>query len=118
MRRRTAPIVLATLTFAACSSWHPATAPTAADSTTFVHDVRITRTDHSVLLLDRAQVVGDSLVGAAGGARVAVALRDIERVEERRPSPIRTTGLVLGIVAGTLAVLIVVAVATLPPNWN
>jgi len=118
MRRRNLPIVLATLTFAACSSWHPRSAPTTADNTVFTHPVRVTRTDHSVLVLDGAQVVGDSLVGSAAAARVAVALRDIERVDERKPSPLRTTGLVLGIVVGTLALLAVVAAAAIPPNWN
>lgn len=48
--------------------------------------VRLTLTDGTVVVLERPRIQGDSLVGERSGshARVAVALRDLERAEDRR----------------------------------
>ncbi len=105
-------LLLATLTLAACTSWHARTAPASGSGATFDHPIRVTRTDRSVVLFDRAQVVGDSLVGDVGTARTAIALTDVARVEERRVSALRTGGLALGVllVATTAFVVAIIAV--------
>jgi len=118
MRRRTAFVVLAASLAAGCSSWHARVAPTAADSLTFEHPLRVTRTDRSVLVIDHARVSGDSLIGQRGGVRLAVALRDVQRVDERRVSGARTTALVVGSVVGAFVLLAIVAAAAIPPDWN
>ena len=72
----------------ACASWQrvslaPDGAPTLADAS----PVRATLRDGTVLVLERPRIEADSLVGERSDshARVAVALVDLERVEERRP---------------------------------
>ena len=118
MRRRTALLAFAMLVTTGCSSWHMRAAPTAADTASFAHPIRVTRSDQSVLVLDHARVNGDSLVGESDGGRVAIALRDVQRIDERRVSAPRTTALVVGTALAALAALMILAAATLTPNWN
>lgn len=115
MRRRTELLVLATFLVAGCSSWHSRSAPSPADSLGFGHPVRVVRTDGSAIVLDPALVRGDSIVGTSGSTRVAIALRDVQRVDERRTSVLRTGALV---VLGAFVAVIALAAATLTPNWN
>ena len=44
-------------------------------------DVRVERRDGSTVRLQRAAVVGDSVVGTADSTRVAIALGDVARVD-------------------------------------
>ncbi len=117
-RRSALVLALAMLAFTGCASWHARSAPATGDSTTFAHTIRVTRTDRSVLVLEHARVAGDSLVGDVAGNRMSIALRDVARVDERKVSALRTSGLVLGIAVGAFALLLAVAAATLPPSWN
>ena len=87
-----------------CSAWHrravPAPAPAPApEAPAFAGRVRVTRTDGRRVLFTAVRVAGDSLVGdpRGPGRRAAVALGDIRRVDERRPSPQRTRGLLIGV---------------------
>jgi hypothetical protein len=70
--------------------------------------VRVTLADGRALVLARAAVAGDSLVGEEGSPpkRRAVALREVTRVDARRISAVRTLGLgwlVLNALAGVAA---------------
>lgn len=114
-RRRTAALVLAAVLSTACSSWHARTAPNASDSAALAHRIRVTRSDRSVVVLDHASVRGDSLIGQHDGSRVAIALGDVQRVDEKRVSAVRTTVLVL---VAAFAGILVLAALTVPPNWN
>ena len=115
-----APCLLAPAT--ACSTWSRRdVAPGAPVVVSDRRAVRVTRADGSVLVMTHSVIVNDSLVGVAGEPprRVAVAVRDVERLDERRFSPARTAGLALGTVVGlaaTLALFVVVAVATSGPT--
>lgn len=118
MRRHRAILVLTAFIAIGCSSWHARVAPSAADAVSFAHPIRVTRADRSVVVLDHARVSGDSLVGEQGGARVALPISDVQRLDERRISGPRTTALVVGSLLAAFVVLAIVAAATIPPDWN
>jgi hypothetical protein len=77
------------------------------------------RADQSTIELARPAVVGDSLVGEVGTppVRTAVALSDVRRLEERRVSTARTTGLVVGGAALLFVVLLAAAVSAALTAW-
>ena len=72
------------------------------------HAVRITRTDQSVIVLEHPRMSGDGLEGDVGSQRFAIALTDIQRLEERQTSLLKTGAKVAG---SWLAVWIVSALA-------
>jgi hypothetical protein len=120
-RLRTCALVVTASAAAACHSWQgrpvaPATPPALSGNST----VRITRTDRSTLVVDRARVEGDSIVGEVGRPpeRVAVALRDVRQLDERRVSAARTGGLVIGGSMVVVLLLIAAAVAAALGSWN
>lgn len=86
--------------------------------------VRVTRTDHSTIVIDDARIVGDSLVGDVGDPaketpqHAAVALRDIVSVDVHHVSAVRTGAVVLVSLVVVGGVLLAAAVATLAGNWN
>lgn len=67
---------------------------------------------HARVVFHGASVEGDSLVGVRSGSAQPVAIADVRRAEERRFSARRTTGLVLGVVAGGFLALIVLVAAS------
>jgi hypothetical protein len=99
-----------------CHTWQrrdvaqlqPAAAPTISGS----HPVRVTHAGGSKLVLNRAEVVGDSVVGEVGkrSERAAVAVADVRRLEERRVSGPRTALLVAGAAVAAFALLLAAAV--------
>jgi hypothetical protein len=101
-----------------CHAWQrrdvailvPAPAPTISGS----YPVRVTRADGGHVILNRAQVVGDSIVGEVGTRHVrsAVAVAEVRRLEEQRVSRLRTALLVPAIALGALALLIAAAAVT------
>ena len=104
-----------------CTSWkqRPLTAGvTPAFSTE--RPVRITRSDRSEIVLEHPRIEGDSLIGDVGNPpqRVAVALRDVQRIEDRSVSLARTGGLVVGAGAVLFSVLIVATVLTVITLWS
>ena len=109
-RRRTlCSFVLATLVIAsACTTWSRQSEPPA--QVVAAHPgalVRVTRTDHSVVTVRDAHVVGDTLVGTTNDdARVPVALAVsyIESIDTRAVSGARTAGLGVGALAAIIAV--------------
>ncbi len=113
---------LASPGLSACATWQRRDLPVAGVATPAppTGRLRVTRTDQSTLVLTHALVTHDSVVGDAGAppARVAVALRDVYRLDERHVSPVRTGGLVLGgaVVGGVL--LLGAAVAAVLAGWH
>jgi hypothetical protein len=98
--------LLAVLPLAACSTWRVRPTP-AAEAAPGASLVRVTLVGGRPVVLARARVAGDSLVGEEGTPpqRRAVALREVVRVEGREFSPARTLGvgwLALNAVAGVL----------------
>jgi hypothetical protein len=120
MRFSTLPLLLAALA-AGCTTWRPQTAPApqvvAAQSD---GSVRVLRRDQSTLVLRHPQVVGDSIVGDAGDPprRVAVATADVQRLEVRRVSAVRTGGLGIGVLVAVTCVAVVAATVALLSAWN
>ena len=101
-----------------CHTWQrrdvanlrPAPAPTISGS----HPVRLTHAGGSKTVLNRAEVVGDSVVGEVERRprRAAVAVADVHRLEERHVSVPRTALLVVGVAVGVFASFVSIALAT------
>jgi hypothetical protein len=120
MRFRAVPFA-ALLAAAACTSWHPQTAPAPQVVTANANGtVRVTRRDQSVLVLHHPQIVGDSIIGDAGdpGRRAAVAMADVARIDARKVSAARTGGLSLGVIVLGSIILIGAATAAVLGGWN
>ena len=78
--------------------------------------VELTRTDHSVLRVKRATVIGDSLVAVTDDtaeSRVAVATKDIQSIAVREVSTGRSVALGGGIAVAAFATLLVIAAVAL-----
>lgn len=99
LRRAVALPLLALLPLSGCTTWRTRAVPAAGSDGRLPDPVLVTRTDHSVLMLHAAVVQGDSIVGTTRaddrGARVAVALRDVERMEARGTDVLRTGAVVV-----------------------
>jgi hypothetical protein len=108
IRFTAAPLLVCAL-LGACTTWRsrPVSQPGAA---AFVaKQARVTRADGTILVMTDAHVRGDSLSGtAARGARVAIPLRDVRRVEVRRPNELATAVLAT-FAAAAVAVLVLVS---------
>jgi hypothetical protein len=107
------PVLLLAVGLSACSTWRPVApagigSPGAADRP---DKVRLTLSDETEVVLHRPFVVGDSVVGFAGGGRAAYALVDLRRADTREPDDVRTAALVLGPVAVGFVVVTVREVA-------
>ena len=115
------PLVLSLL-LSACMVWTAPAAAPAAVSRANGQTVRVERTDHSTITVNRASVRNDSIVGVAtdgSGAPVAIAMADVQGVSTRDVSPGRTLGAVglVGLAAlGALAIFVIIVVST--SNWN
>ncbi|HEX8904796.1 MAG TPA: hypothetical protein VF771_08150 [Longimicrobiaceae bacterium] len=94
-----APLILS-LAAGGCTQWHAQHAP-APEVVARQHgrgSVRVQRRDGSVLVLETPSVSGDSIIGVGGTPprRTSVALADVERIDRRGFSPVKTGGLVVG----------------------
>ena len=108
----------------ACATWHHATegevAPRPPDPDA---RVRVTRRDGAMAVLTRVRVQNDTLAGdvvdpePGTPTRVAISLREVERVELRRVDTDRTVLLVIGVGVGA-ALLAVLAVVSALSDWN
>jgi hypothetical protein len=67
--------------------------------------VRVQRADRSRIVLSRPQLRGDSLVGTTRGRPTGVPLGDISQIAVRRGNALKTTGLILGILAAPFALV-------------
>lgn len=102
MRRalRWSAILISLFSTAACSGWHQRDISSGvAPVVTGKQQARVTRRDGSSLVILAPRVEGDSLVaqGRGGESRVALPLRDVERVETREVSVGRTALLIGGL---------------------
>jgi hypothetical protein len=112
------PPLLLLLCLPGCHTWQrrdvaqlrPASTPTISGS----HPVRLTHAGGSKIVLNRAEVVGDSVVGEVERRprRAAVAVADVHRLEERHVSVPRTALLVVGVAVGVFASFVSIALAT------
>lgn len=121
--RRTAAVLLALVLGAAgCGTWGRRPVPQPSSAEPLPTTVRVTRTDRSVLVLHEPSVQADSLVGFAGDAsprtRVAVPLSDVQRIDGRKVSVVRTAGTTLAVLAVGTVVLIGVTLAAFLGSWN
>ena len=111
-RRRVAFALASLAWISACSSWHrrdisAGVAPVISSD----RPVRVTLVGGSVIVLLNPRVAGDSLIGEVGNQpqRMALALRDVSRIEDRRTSVARTGALTAGVTAGVTVVLVALA---------
>ncbi|MEP7345692.1 MAG: hypothetical protein ABI877_10510 [Gemmatimonadaceae bacterium] len=98
-----------------CSTWKQRPLPAgAAPALTAERTVRVTRIDGGVLVLEHPRIAGDSLLRDVGNPpqRAVLSLRDVQRIEERRVSLLRTGGLALGTGALLFVIFVAVAIST------
>jgi hypothetical protein len=76
----------------ACTTWRALPTPAPTVQRTLEGPVRVTRADQYAIVLDPAEVIGDSIFGVSkpGRKRVAIALADVLRVEQYREDVIGT----------------------------
>jgi len=99
-------LVVTTLT--ACTSWRvQPVSPEQLLNDERSRTVRVQRADRSRVVLNSPQLVPDSLLGTTRGQRTGVPLADITQIAVRRENALKTTGLILGIPATALAVVLV-----------
>lgn len=108
------PLAIAgTVALPACTTWARQSAPPAqvvANNPDAL--VRVTRTDHSVVTVRGAKVVGDTLLGTTNDdahLAVAIPIADVEAVDTRAVSGARTAGLGAGVLVAAIAVVGVAA---------
>lgn len=112
-------MALLAATSMACTTWtaHPTPGPEAVE---YPKQIRVHRTDGSVISITNPQVAGDSIVGMSlsrdAATRVAVAKGEIRKIESEEFSPGRTTLLVGAI--GTVLLAIVVINALEHMSWG
>jgi len=112
--------VSATTTATACSSWRHQDGPAPQVLAGQHGEVRVTRHDHAVYRLRDATVVGDSIVGTSGspGERVAIAVADVERIDARKVSAVKTGAATIGVLAVVSVIAVAAAVAAFLGDWN
>lgn len=109
-RSRWSPLLAAcaALTLGGCTTWARQSGPPArAVASHAGARIRVTRTDHSVITVRDARVLGDTIVGRTDDdarLRVAIPVADVASVDARAVSGARTAGLGAGVFLGVLAV--------------
>ena len=97
-----------TVSLAACSQWHlESVSPRELVSGTHPRQVRVTRQDSTVLVVDGPAIVGDSLHGRVQGKPSAIALPEITGVAVRQTHGAHTALLMGGMAALTAGVIAV-----------
>lgn len=96
------------LPLGACTTWRDQPPPLPTVRRTIDGPVRVTRRDGYSIVLDAADVRGDSIVGISQlqKRRVSIALDDATRVEQRRDNVIGTVALVVSITAAALGLYV------------
>ena len=87
-RRITALLLLCATT--GCSTWRATSVPAATAPSAAPRPVRFVRAGVDTVILERAVVLGDSLVGWQGRRRVATPLTDVQQLETARVDVRRT----------------------------
>ena len=102
---------------AGCMVWSRPQTPASQDIKEDAGALRVTKIDHSVVVVTHAAIRNDSIIGVATdgtGARVSLPITDVQGVAKKELSPGRTLALGGGIVLaslGVLAILLLVAVS-------
>ncbi|HVE78157.1 MAG TPA: hypothetical protein VNA89_04830 [Gemmatimonadaceae bacterium] len=120
LRFHLVPMLACLVCLHGCTSWHRRDVSAgAAPAISSDHPVRITRMDGSTMVLEHPRVVGDSVVGDVGDPprRAAVALSDVQRMDVRRVSLLRTGGLALGVGAAALGVAFIALIVAFQGGW-
>src|SRR5689334_15633201 len=100
------PVLFLAALLSGCVTYWPQTPPAPGTATAIPGRVRVTRADASSVMLVGVRVQGDSLRGTTDDARqreVAIALRDVKRVEVRKQNTGATVALVLVSALGAFA---------------
>lgn len=80
--------------------------------------VRVTKTDDSTVVLHAPKMVGDTLVGTAGGVRRTFLLSQATAIQAREPAPDRTAIFIFAGMTGAFALLVTETAAKTPQlNW-
>jgi hypothetical protein len=107
-RRRLTALVLLLTYLPACSTWRVENVPPAQlVQSEAPSEVRITRADSSTLVLGFPRVVGDSLLGRAGGAQLGIPVTDVRAIATRHGDAGKTALLALGVLGAVIAVAVV-----------
>ena len=104
---------------AACTAYHVKTAPVAETLAVPAREARVTVRNGGTFELRDVRVQGDSVVGMdrRQSTRFAVPVSAVQEIEVRETSVSRSLLLGAGIAAGAFAVLLILAVTTLPPSY-
>ena len=95
-----------------CSSWHvQPVSPEQVVTEDQPSEVRVTLVDSSQFVMKEPRVSGDTLSGLVSGSQQDILLSDISRMEANRGDPLKTVGLVSGIVIGVGGALVLICVA-------
>lgn len=98
--------LLVATTLTACTSWRvQQVGPEQLLAGQRPKAVRVERADRSRVVLSRPHLRGDSLVGTTRGQPAGVLLGDISQIAVRRGNALKTSGLILGILAAPFALL-------------
>lgn len=117
LRRLLLPLVVVSA-LSACQTWNGRRLPGGPAPQELPSPLRVTLTDGSVLVMWSAEVQRDSLIGMVGerrdeGQRVAVAMPQVRRVEERGVDFAATVGLTAAITLTLVAAVIITVFLTL-----
>ena len=105
-RYRTVAVLLLALHVNACTTWRPTTvSPPQLLEDEAPSRVRITRLAGEQVTIEAPRIRADSVVGRGTAAPVSVAVSDIQQIEVRRTSVLRTLGLAPGVLFFIAAVL-------------
>ena len=110
------PAVGLAMLLQACASWQqPRQGDGGALKISSEHPLRVTLVNGNELLLSNPRVVGDSIVGELGysAERMAVSLKDVKRLQERRVSAGRTAAAGAGIGAGAVVLYGIISMVVL-----
>lgn len=110
--RRTVALFLIPLVAAGCYSWRPAEVePRTLIESEHPTEVRVTTQGATPYVLRGPRIIADTLLGRRGKDSVAVAWRDVTRIDVRQPQPLKTVGLILGVVVIGLGGLLAIAIS-------
>ncbi|HET7233871.1 MAG TPA: hypothetical protein VFJ16_27920 [Longimicrobium sp.] len=119
--RRLTLIVGAPLILGACTTWYDTPTPMPSASNELRSPVRITRRDGFQIMLDAAEVHGDSVVGiehAGQHRRRAVALADVARMEHQGVDPVNTALVGAGAALAAFGAFVLLVIAELGSGYT
>ena len=101
-------LLIVFLSGAACTTWRVEPLTPEMLQNRPPQQLKITRLDGAVVLLDSAQIRGDTVIGNRQSQEVRIPLDSVQQTTTRRASAGKSLGLVLGIGAGVLVAYAIV----------